>query len=199
MKLTNHATQTAIKAALLLCVVAMSVQLAMAQGIRPQRDALGGLKHALQEAGAAALTADQETALNTLISSFRENNRPQGPSTELQAARKAYDDAILAGNADAAKAAQAQIDGLISAGAATRQQAHINFAVAAVKILTGAQVTALVQKFEEGRVVGLISSLAGGPFGPGGPRGFGPGGGPGFGGPGFGRRPDGSGPSGKHP
>jgi Spy/CpxP family protein refolding chaperone len=192
MKLTNYTAQTAIKAALLLCVVVMSVQLAMAQGIRPQRDALGGLKHALQEAGAAALTTDQETALNTLISSFRENNRPQGPGEEIKAARKAYDDAILAGNADAAKAAQAQIDSLISAGAATRQQARINFEVAAVKILTSAQVTSLVQKFEEGRVVGLIGSLAGGP---GGPRGFGPGGGPGFG-----RRPDGPGtPSGKHP
>ena len=104
MKLTNYTAQTAIKAALLLCVVVMSVQLALAQGTRPQRDALGGLKHALQEASAAALTSDQETALNTLISSFRENNRPTGPSTEIQAARKAYDDAILAGNADAAKA-----------------------------------------------------------------------------------------------
>jgi len=188
MKFTNHVIQTVIKAALLLCVAVAGVQLTTAQGTRPARDTLGGLKRALQEAGAAALTSDQETALNTLIASFRENNRPQGPSTELQAARKAYNDAILAGNADAAKAAQAQVDSLITAGSAARQQARINFQVAAIKILTGAQVTALVQKFDEGRVVGLIGSLAGGP---GGPRGFGHG---------FGRRPDGAGPpSGKRP
>lgn len=192
MKLTNQIAQNVIKTAMVLCITLASVQLAMAQGVRPTRDTLAGLKHALQEAGAAALTADQESALNTLITAFRENNRPQEPSTELQAAHKAYNDAILAGNADAAKVAQAQLDSLFAALSAARQQARITFDVSAVKILTSAQVSALVQKFDEGRVVGLIGSLAGGPGGPGGPGGrpgFGPGGGPGFG-----RGPEGSGP-----
>jgi len=180
MKSRNLIWQVTIKTAIALCVVAGGLQVALAQGVRPTHDSLIGLKRALQEANAPALTTDQETQLKTLITAYHENNRPQGPSTELQAARKAYNEAILAGNADAAKAAEAQIAGLIATAEAARAQARITFELAALTILngggnaTGPQVTALVQKFGEGKVIGLIDSLAGGGFGPffgGGPRG----------------------------
>lgn len=189
MKLKNQLIPTVLMTAIFFIVVTVSWQLAAAQGTRPGHDPLAGLSRALQEANATPLSTDQATQLKALITNFQQAHpRPQGPNPAVQAARKAYEDAILAGNASAAAAAQAQLASLMAAAQATRAQAQINFEIAALGILnggsgvTGAQVAALIQKFGEGRVVEMIGALAHGGFGPGfgGPRG---GFGTGFGGP----------------
>ena len=137
------------------------------------RERLGSLKRALEQAGAAALTAQQETDLNTLIASFRET-LPTEPDEALKAAHDAYADALLAGDIAAAQAQATIIANRQAQLSATRLTAEAKFVVSALAILkSGGQLDALIQKFDD-RVVGLVRSLAG----PGGPRG-GPGGGPG--------------------
>lgn len=166
-------------AALLLCALVASAVITVAQPQRPQRDrdALGFLKRALTEASAPALTTQQETQLNTLITSFREA-RPDGPDEQLDAARTAYNNAVLAGDAAAATAQATIIANRSAALTAARLQADAQFKIAVLAVLkSGGQLDALQQKFGAERVLGIVSSLAGwrGFGGPGGPgHGFGP-------------------------
>lgn len=179
--------------ALLLCVMISSAIIAVAQPQqRPQRDALGFLKRALTEATAPALTAAQETQLNALIASFREA-QPDGPDEQLDEARTAYNNAVLAGDASTAAAQTAIIANRSAALTTTRLQADAQFKIAVLAVLkSGGQWDALQQKFGAERVLGIVGSLAGGRGfgGPGGPgHGFGPrsGDGPGRRGPGTGQ------------
>ncbi len=171
---------------LALGLITGASSLAMAQR-GGQRDALGFLKRALSEAGAPALTSEQETQLNTLINDFR-SSLPTGPDEALKAARDAYSAALLAGDLTAAQAQATIIASRTSELSSARLQAATKFQIEALAALkNGGQLDALRQKLGDERVVGLISSLAGGPPFGGPPRG-GPGGGPGFG---SGRRPGG--------
>lgn len=155
-----------------------------------QRDPLGFLKHALTEANAPALSTDQETQLTTLITNFRNANKPTGPDETLKAAHAAYAAAILAGDTAAAQAQAGIIASKMAELSGARLQAQAKFDTDVIAILkAGGQLDPLKQKFGDEHVVGLVSSLAGGP-GFGGP-GFGPPGGPGFG---PGKRPEGFGP-----
>lgn len=149
---------------------------------RAQRhDALGFLKRALTEAGATALTSDQEMQLNTLITNYR-NALPNGPDETLKAARAAYDAAVLAGDLTAAQAQATIIANRMAELSGARLQAEAKFQTDVVAVLKGGgQLDALKQKLGDGRVVGLIASLAGGPPFGGPPFGGHPGGGPGFG------------------
>lgn len=165
--------------ALLLCVMAGSTALALAQrGL--QRDALGFLKRALTEANAPALTSDQETQLNTLMTNFR-NAQPTTPDAALEAAHTAYENAILAGDLATATAQATIIANRTAALSATRLQAEAKFDIDVLTILrNGGQLAPLTQKIGSDHILGLIGSLVGGgPFGGG--RGFGPRGGPGRG------------------
>ena len=128
------------------------------------RDPLVGLKRALQEAGAAALTSPQETSLNALITAFRAAHQTHpAPGADVQNARTAYDNAILSQ------------DGASAANSLQRQTDLANFGIDVVKVLTsgGDQVAPLVTRFGSSGAVRLLLSLAGGPgfgrghFGPG--------------------------------
>jgi hypothetical protein len=155
--------------AAVLCVLMTTVGMASAQS-RPQ-DQLAGLKRAITQAGGPALSAQQETALNTLITDFR-SNRPDPGDDAIDSAREALDAALLAGDL---AAAQVQIT-IISARAAqlgdARMQALARFQIAALAILkTGGQLDPLVTKYGAERVVDLVGSLAGEVGRPGGPDG----------------------------
>jgi hypothetical protein len=173
--------RTLIRTAFVLCLIVGALQLASAQvpRTRPTPDPLGGLKRALNEAGAPALSAAQEEQLKTLITAYHQNNPDSGPGAELQAAQKAYEDAILAGDSAAAQSAATTIAGLISAATTTRLQALASFEIQALSVLlaggdqtSSPQVAALVQKFGASGLVHLLRSLvAGGPGGFGGPHG----------------------------
>jgi cell division septation protein DedD len=131
-------------------------------------DYLAQLKRALQAAGAAALTPAQETQIDTLITNFRASHTPQTPNTAVQAARAAYDDAILHEQLTAAAAQIPTIVNEMTANASTRLHDRADFAISVVKALNAAQINALVTKFGTTRTVQLLESLAGGPgFGPG--------------------------------
>ncbi|HZS09050.1 MAG TPA: hypothetical protein VFD58_29715 [Blastocatellia bacterium] len=152
--------------ALLLCAVIGSAAITLAQ--RGQaRDPLRGLKRALTEAGAAALTADQETQLNTLITNFR-NAQPTEPDAALEAARGAFEDAILAGDLAAAQAQATTIANRIAALKNAELQAEAQFEIAVLGLLrSGGQLDSLNQKFGADRVLELVESLIGHPYGEG--------------------------------
>ena len=148
----------------------------MAQTEMPARDNLAGLKNALQNAGAAALTSTQESSINSLIADFRGAHKPS-PNTALQTARTAYENAILSGDQVTA-AAQAQVIGNAqSAQMVQRETDAAVFAIGVVNILKtqSGQLEALIAKMGSGGAARLLLSLAGGPGGPAGSgRGRGP-------------------------
>ena len=91
-------------------VLAGILMMAMMGSALAQRssDPLRGLKRALEQAGALALTTTQEEQLKTLIQTYRDSQTHE-PSEALQAALDAYDAAILAGNQAAANAQAATL------------------------------------------------------------------------------------------
>ncbi len=79
--------KSSLSATLLLLSMAALAGTGWAQA-RRTRDPLAGLKRALQEAGAAALTSAQENNITALITAFRAaHEAPPTPGTEVQNAR----------------------------------------------------------------------------------------------------------------
>lgn len=178
MKRVNSALKSSSIKLVVLSLLTLCVQLAFAQtpGQRPNFDPLRGLKHALENAGAPALTSAQESSLTTLIKNYRDSN-PPGPNNALRAAHKAYADAIAASDLAGAQAAATTIANLISTQTKTHLTAAANLAIQALAVLTPDQTEKLKAKFGSNGLAHLVSSLAG--------PGFGRLGGPGFGGPGW--------------
>jgi hypothetical protein len=157
--------------ALLLCVIIGGASVALANSVA-QRDPLRSLKRAITEANAPALTTDQETQLNTLITTYKDA-LPDEPDAALEAARDAFDAAILAGNLTAAQAQATIIANRTAELTNTKLRAEAAFETAALALLkTGGQYDPLVTKYGAERVLALVGSLVGRGFG------GGPGGGP---------------------
>jgi hypothetical protein len=154
--------------ALLLCLSLAATALA-----QHQRDPLAGLKRAITRANAPALTTQQETALTALITAYRDA-LPDGEDAQLEAARDAFEAAILARNATAAATAAQAIATRTAALTLARLQAEATFEIAVLNNLnSGGQLTPLTTAIGNEGVLRLVGSLAGG-------HGFGgPGGGPG--------------------
>jgi hypothetical protein len=140
-----------------------------AQG-RPS-DPLASLKRSITLAGAPALSTTQETALNSLITEFK-NAQPDEADEVLETAREAYDAAIIAGDLSAA---QVQITIITTRTAQIqdgRMQEQAKFGIAVLAVLkSGGQYDLLVTKFGSDRVLSLVLQLAvrggRGPEGPG--------------------------------
>src|ERR1041384_6535036 len=110
--------------ALLLCLSVASTALA-----QTQRDPLAGLKRAITRANAPALTTQQETALTALITAYRDA-LPDGEDAQLEAAREAFEAAILARNATAATTAAQTIATRTAALTLAALQAQATFEIA---------------------------------------------------------------------
>lgn len=146
---------------------------ALAQGGRPT-DPLASLKRAIIQAGAPALSTNQETALTTLITEYKAELPTEGGDEVLEAAREAYDAAILAGDLAAAQVQITMITTRAGQLQEARMQSEARFGIAVVGLLkSGGQYDLLVAKYSTDRVLGLVLQLAG----RGGPSGDGPGGG----------------------
>lgn len=145
---------------MLLCALALNVSTTFGQ--TTQRDPLAQLKRAITQANAPVLTGTQETALNALITAYKDA-QPDGPDAAIEAAHDAYVAAILAG-----KLADAQAQATIIANrAAVLSKAHLDadakFDIDVLTILSnGGQLAPLNTKFTAERVLGLVDSLAGG-------------------------------------
>jgi hypothetical protein len=119
------------------------------------------LNQALTKAGATALGSDQEAALQTAITSFRNANQPAAPTAAEQAARDSYSNAILAGNTDAAKAAADQLASVMAPRQQTRLEAEAAFAIQVLGILNSDQVAALQNSLGKQGLLRLVTALAG--------------------------------------
>jgi hypothetical protein len=140
---------------LLVCKIVGGATMGLAQHGQ-ECDPLGFLKRALTEAGATALTSEQETQLNTLITNFR-NAQPTAPDEALKAARTAYNDAILAGDLATAQAQVAIISSRTVALASARLQATATYLIDVLAVLkSGGQLDQLRQKLGDERLVGLM-------------------------------------------
>jgi hypothetical protein len=130
-------------------------------------DYLARLTRALADAGAPALTSTQEQQLNALITAARSNRQGREPSAEVQAARTAYDNALLAGDVNTAAAQAAIIANATAAHMRTRLEADANFVVQAMNVLrsNGDQIGLLQKSIGNAGLLRLMSSLAGGPGG----------------------------------
>ena len=146
--------------AVMFCV-ALAAVAATAQTVRPTPDSLRGLKRALESASAPALSSQQEEQLKTLIQQFRESRKSQEPDAALGAARKAYQEAILAGDAAAANAQAQTIANLVAVHSSESLKAESGLAIQALAIIKSnpQQYDALVQKFGNSGVSRLMSSL----------------------------------------
>lgn len=166
-------------ASVLLLGIMGTFTLAPAQSDMQAPDPLAGLKNALQNAGATALTSEQESSINALITTFRSTHQPS-QNTAVQNAQSAYETAILNGDSATAASQAAIIANAQSADMAQRQADAAVFAIGFINILKteSGQVDALIAKLGSSGFVRMVLSLVGGPGGgPGGP------GGPGRGGP----------------
>lgn len=162
-------------AILMLSVMIACASLSLAQP-RQNHDPLGSLKRAISQANAPTLTTQQETDLTTLIINYR-GAQPTEPDAALDAARDAYNAAILAGDLAAAQAQSILIANRSAELTNARLQALAKFEIDVLTILkTGGQLDALSQKYGADRLLQIVGSLAGGPG-----FGGGPGGGPGHG------------------
>lgn len=126
-------------------------------------DQFRGLKRALAEAGALALTTTQEEQLKTLIQTYRDS-LPDGPSDALQAAHDAYEAAILAGDQAKANAQASIIANLEAAVVTAHLQAEAKFKLDVIALLktNGDQAGLLRTKFGDAGFLRILDSLAGG-------------------------------------
>jgi hypothetical protein len=149
------------RAALLLGVFVASAIGAWADHNGRTRDPLGLLKRAITTAAAPELTAAQETALTTLITNYKAT-LPTGDDTALEAARDAYDAALLAGNLAAAQTQATAIAMRQAQLSDARLKGEAQFKIAALANLqAGGQLAILRQRFEDDRVLDIVGSLIG--------------------------------------
>ena len=154
----------------LLCVVVTSFQSTFAQGPQPPplppdgspgaRLSLNALTHALAAAGAPALTSDQEEQLTTLMTAFREAQRPERPDPATNP-RSAYDEAIVAGNLAAAQDQASVIAGHVADRVEKNLESEADFKIQALGVLTEEQQTALLRRTGTVGVSLILNSLIG--------------------------------------
>lgn len=176
MKTIKRLLRTSIMSLFCLSVVAGGFLAATAQQPPMQPDILAPLKGALSAAGAPALTAQQEVQLRSIVSTYRRDNQPQ-PSTTLQSAHRAYDEAIVMGDLATAQSQAATIATQTAARIRSELQSQANFKIQVIMVLktNDDQVGFLVKRFGSEGVSRILGALAGG-GGPGGGPGPGPGG-----------------------
>ena len=171
MKRFNRKALFTSVGALVLAVLFSPAIFAQGPPERPMFSPLRPLKVALADANAPELSDTQETALLALIKEFREARRDQDPDGSLLDLHRRYDNAVLTGNLDAARAAAAAIGVEVGKRTAERLQAEAAFQVAAWQVLTEEQQKALTLRIGTRGVTSLLQRLAGGPGRPGGPDG----------------------------
>jgi hypothetical protein len=158
--MTKLRRKTVTVIALLLCAITGGMTVTMAAPAK-ERNALAGLSRAISRAGAAALTSDQQAQLNALVATYQAA-LPDEEDEVLEAAREAYDDAILAGNLTAAATQATIIANRTAALTTARLQARAQFLVGVLAVLrSGGQLDALIAAFGEDRVLDLIGGSGG--------------------------------------
>ena len=147
---------------LILCLGAVSLAWAQMNRLAGQGNPLTRLQRAIQKSGAPALTTDQQTALKTLVQTYRSAQRSTGLISAVQSARQNLENAVLSGDQTSATSAADALASAITANVPRRLEALAIFEVQALAILQP-QASALKQELGNSGFVALLESLAGGP------------------------------------
>ena len=126
------------------------------------RDPLRVLRVALREAGAPALTGQQEDALRSLLVTYRLSRRsPQQILAALQAARRAHDEAIVAGDSATAKSQATTIANQTATliGMTLQDEADVKVGVINVLKQNDDQLGLLVKRFGTGGMARLLNAV----------------------------------------
>ncbi len=159
---TAHIKLIALLTGLLLGILAPEGWPGWAQQPPRPRDPLRALRVALQEAGAPGLTGQQEDALRSLLVTFRFSRRPlQETRAAVQAAHRAYDDAIVAGDSATAKAQATTIANESAVLIGTNLQDEADFMVGVINVLkqNDDQLNLLVKRLGTNGVVRVLRAL----------------------------------------
>jgi Spy/CpxP family protein refolding chaperone len=158
----NRTLKTMMMSFLLLCLAAGGFQIVFAQGPPSdrERDPLARLTRALSAAGAPALTEQQETQLRAAIAEFQQSRRAQEPNETIEAARRAFDEAIVVGDTAAIQAQAAIIVEQLALLTRSHLQAEATFKLQVLDILTDEQVNQLLQRIGTAGLSRVLDSLA---------------------------------------
>lgn len=150
-----------VSSMVLVMLVALSVG-ASAQTATKVFDPLRGLKKALADANALALSTTQETQINDLITTLQ-SALQQVSHDQLQAAYDAMNAAVLAGDQATANAQAAIISNLENAAETANLKAEIKFKLDVIAVLktNGDQAGLLRTKFGDSGFLRILDSLAG--------------------------------------
>jgi hypothetical protein len=127
-----------------------------------QQYRFGFLQMIIQKSGAPALTADQQSQLESLIQNYKATWKSEGPDPAIQSAHKNYENAVLSGDAAAAKAAADALAAAIANNLPRRLEAKAAFEIQAQSILRP-QIDAMRQEVGNGGIAMILGSLSGGP------------------------------------
>src|ERR1700759_2579419 len=146
--------------ALLLCATVGGATVARANN-NHQRDPLAALERAIKRAGAPALSTDQAAQIRALVTAFQDA-LPVLPDPTREAARTAYENAILAGDLATAQAQATIIANRTNELVTIRLNAKAQYLIGVLAILkAGGQYDPLVQTFGTIRLLHLLDGLAG--------------------------------------
>jgi hypothetical protein len=149
------------------CMIVLALCATLATTVWGQGRGQGGsaplqvLKQELTKAGATALDANQESAVQSAITNFRSASRPAVPDAAEKAARDNYSAAILTGNKDSAKTAADQLASLIAPRQQARLEAEAALSIQVLTILHSDQIAALQNSVGKEGLLRLVTSLAG--------------------------------------
>src|SRR5947209_326870 len=149
-----------------LALIAIVCQMALSQGFGPPQgqphgrsggqgqdrpappDPTSRLNHALTDAGAPALSSDQQAQIQALFETLHQAMEANKPDQSTQSLHQAYESAIQAGDLAAAQADAATIASQMAATQAANMKAEAAFAVGLVNVLKSnpSQIQALQQR-----------------------------------------------------
>jgi len=141
-------------------------------GAGPGRgDPITALKQALTDAGADSLSSAQENQISELLQAYKAANAPKAPGEAGLSAMSAYQESILSGDLDGAKAAAASMAAEMTANSQTRLEKQAQLMIQILGTLSEAQTKKLSEKFETRGLFFLLQRFAGPPMGRRGMRG----------------------------
>jgi len=121
--------------------------------------AMAFLKHALEEAGATALSADQETQIQGLVDTMRESSASRQPDESLITALSAYRNAVVAGDMTGVKSAAATLALKEADNSRLRLEDQATWIIQILALLAPDQLNKLIARFEPDGTFQILQRL----------------------------------------
>jgi len=126
-----------------------------------QRNPVAVLNRALESAGASDLSTTQQQQLTSLVNNYRLAHQTPAPDSDIQAAKKDLETAILAGSQQNVNAAAKELVDQIATRATSAVQDLGAFEIAVLGMLNADQVNALKTQYGNSGLLHTLGSLTG--------------------------------------